>query len=97
MRITILPKTGLGWWSVGLAVAFILFFIFVLFFGPKGEEPTWQVALTLAAWGTLAAAAFVTGLIDMIRSKECSIFVILIIELGVFLLIIILGEFIVLH
>ena len=95
MRISILPKTRLGRWSVGLAVALILFFIFAIFFGPKVEESTWQVALTLVACGILAAAAFVTGLIGVVRNKERSILVFLIMVLGVFCLIIILGEFLV--
>jgi len=62
-----------------------------------GEGFTWEVALTLAAWGILAAAAFVTGLISIIKSKERSILVFLAVILGVFFLILILGEFLVPH
>lgn len=77
MRISILPKTSLGRWSVGLGIAWILFFVLseVLtgfeVLGP-GLNPALAVALTIIITG-IAVAAFVTGLIGMIKSKERSV------------------------
>jgi len=77
VRISILPKTSLGRWSVGLGIAWILFFVLseVLtgfeVLGP-GLNPALAVALTIIITG-IAVAAFVTGLIGMIKSKERSV------------------------
>ena len=74
MRISILPKTSLGKWSVGLGVAWILFFALaeVLYgfeaLGP-GANAALAVALTIVDTG-IAVAALVAGFISMIKSKE---------------------------
>jgi hypothetical protein len=76
MRITILPKTPLGWWSVGLVVVSVLFF--VLFQVILGPGPDYNMALAYALTAVIAGiavAAFVTGLISIIRSKEWAILV----------------------
>ena len=59
MRITVLPKTALGWCSVTLAVAFMLFYVLFLVY---------------AAF-VLSMAALVTGLISIIKSKDRSVLV----------------------
>jgi hypothetical protein len=85
MRITILPKTPLGWWSVGLVVANILFFVLsqvVLGPGPDYNMAL-AYALTAIAMG-IAVAAFITGLISMIKSKERSILVFLSTAIGLY-------------
>jgi hypothetical protein len=102
VRITILPKTTLGKWSFGLALSLILFFgIFLAlsFMGAIGGDEgfTWGVALILASWGILAAAASITGLISIIKSRERSILIFSVIILGAFFLMLILGEFLVAH
>jgi hypothetical protein len=69
MRISILPKSPLSRWSVGLGVAWILFFALseVLtgfeVLGP-GLNLALAVALTIVLTG-IAGAAFVTGLIGV--------------------------------
>ena len=88
MRINILPKSSLGRWSVGLGVAWILFFALseVLtgfeVLGP-GFNPALAVALTIVL-ADIAGAAFVTGLIGIIKSKERSAFVFLTTAIGLY-------------
>ena len=82
MEVSILPKTSLGRWSVGLAIAFILFFVLagVLsglagfeLLGP-GFNPVLGVILTIVLVG-MSGAALVTGLISMIKNRERSVLV----------------------
>ncbi len=79
VHISVLPKTSLGRWSVGLAIAFILFFVLTEVltgfepFGP-GFNPVLAAVLTIVLAG-ISGAAFVTGLISMIKNKERSVLV----------------------
>ena len=88
MQIATLPKSVLGWWSVGLCVASILFQI--LFEVILGPGPNYNMALanalTIVLTG-IAVAAFVTGLISIIKSKERSILVFLTTVIGLYSLI----------
>ncbi len=92
MRITILPKTSLGRWSVSLAAAFILVVVLNILLGPKAcnvlefnsgsiELRIFFVALCISGIGTL-----VTGLISIIKSKERSILTFLALVVGVYTL-----------
>ena len=83
--ITLLPKTSLGRWSLGLAIAFILLFIVAAVplgdqWGLKENEevvnPVLTVVLTIILVG-IAAATLVTGFISAIKQKERSIIVFL--------------------
>jgi hypothetical protein len=87
MRITILPKTPLGWWSVGLVVAIIVLFIFV----PEVANRPLDVAAS-SGFACLAGAALVTGLISIIKNKERSILLFLTMAIGLFALIIAVGQ-----
>ena len=88
MRISILPKSVLGWWSVGLVVAsLILFVLSVVILGP-GPDYNMPLAYTLTIVLTgIAVAAFVTGLITIIRSGERSILVFVAMAIGLYSLI----------
>lgn len=105
MRISILPKTRLGWWSVSLAVAFIilevLHQIFVMFVQrvsvPNPPQPIQFIRIALFAGFASAIAAFITGLIGIIRSKERSILVFVVVMIGFLILIFLLGELIFPH
>ena len=103
MRITVLPKTSWGKWSVGLVLAFILFFaLFVILVasGQRGGETFFSnLLLTVPMFlaGTCGVAAFVTGLIGIIKSKERSILVYLAILIGLYILVFGLGEVLVPH
>ena len=88
MGITILPKTPLGWWSVGLVVANILFFVLSQVILGPGPDYNMALANTLTIVATcIAVAAFVTGLIGIIKSKERSILVFLTTAIGLYSLI----------
>jgi hypothetical protein len=77
--VSVLPTTLLGRWSVGLAIAFILSEVLprVLtgFEPPNPESDLVQaIVLTIVVVG-ISGAAFVTGLISVIRRKERSVLV----------------------
>ena len=85
MQISILPKTHLGWWSIGLCVASILFFaLSQVILGPGPDyNMALANALTIVLTG-IAVAAFVTGLISIIKSKERSILVFVATAIGLY-------------
>ncbi len=88
MRISILPKSVLGWWSVGLVVASIFLFVLsqvILGPGPDYNMPL-AYTLTIVLAG-MAVAAFVTGLISNIKSGERSILVFVAMAIGLYSLI----------
>ncbi len=84
--ITLLPKTSLGRWSLGLAIAFIPFLVAAVVLAgsdlyginENGElfNPVLTVVLTIFVVGT-SGASLVTGLISMIKRRERSILVFL--------------------
>jgi hypothetical protein len=88
MRISILPKSLLGWWSVGLVVASILFFVlFQVILGP-GPDYNMPLAYTLTiVLAGIAVAAFVIGLISIIKRGERSILVFVAMAIGLYSLI----------
>ena len=100
VRISILPKSLLGRWSVGLAAAFILLrVLFQTFFagggrnpGPNPSPPSPVILITVVAGYVSGVVAFITGLISIIKSKERSILVFLVVAVGLFALIWLLGE-----
>jgi hypothetical protein len=87
IRITILPKTPLGRWSVGLVIAIIVLFMVV----PEVANRPLEVAAS-SGFACLAGAALVTGLISIIKNKERSILVFLTMAIGLFALIIAVGQ-----
>jgi hypothetical protein len=103
VRITVLPKTSLGKWSVGLIAVFILFlalFIILVVSGQRGDETFFSnllLTVPMLIAGTCGVAAFVTGLIGIIKSKERSILVFLAIFVGFEIMVFCLGEFLVPH
>ena len=90
MPISVLPKTSLGRWSVGLTTALILFFFLLVGltgfdpFGP-GFNPVLAVVLKIILAG-VPGAAFVTGLISMIKRKERSVLVLVSMVIGLWFL-----------
>ena len=100
MRISILPKSPLGWWSVGLAAAFFLLFVLFQTFAasvrsnpvPNPGPPSPVILVGVVADYTSGIASFVTGLISIIKSKERAILVFSLVAVGLFALIWLLGE-----
>ena len=95
MQISILPKSSLGRWAIGLAAAFILLSILFAVLTRLGGEPGPFALIFIAniAIGVSFIAAFITGLISIIKSKERSIIVFLAVLLGFCALLFYLGEF----
>ena len=105
MRISILPKITLGWWSLGLVVAMpVLFFIGMSFTNllyesiPAGGTILKDIvarpalALTMLAGMVSGISAFIIGLIAIIRQKERALLVYGATLIGALLIIFLLGE-----
>ena len=98
MRISILPRSPLGKWAVGLAAAFILVSVLsgvLTALGGVGPGPFGPILSV--AFGVSGLAALITALISVTRSRERSILVFLALFVGLFTLIFFLGEFLVPH
>jgi hypothetical protein len=100
MRAHFKPTTKLGRYSAWLIVAFAVFFgslQALIASGQRGGD-TFFSNLMLAIPGLLAAtagiAAFITGLIGVVRSRERSVSVYLAVGFGLITLIFVLGEII---
>jgi len=97
-KLKLSPKTKLGRWSVGLIAAFfILFAIFQLLVGSGqqgGETFSDNLLLSIPAllMATMGIAAFVTGIIAIIKHKERSILVFISSLIGFLVLDFVLGE-----
>ncbi len=78
MRFSIIPKSVLGWSSVGLVFASLVFaFTSEDIISPAGI-PKYGMALRTALTfvpGVIAGAGFVTGLISIIKKKQGAILV----------------------
>ena len=110
VRISILPKIKLGWWSLGLAAAMlVLFFIGMSFTNllyksvPAGGTILKDIAvrpalaLTMLAGMVSGISAFIIGLIAIIRQKERALLVYGATLIGALLIIFLLCELIFPH
>ena len=88
MRISILPKSVLGWWSVGLTIALMLFYVLaeVLYgfavFG-AGSQTTFGNVLGIVG-ACISGAVFVCSLISLIRKRERSVLVFVTVIIGAY-------------
>lgn len=103
-----MPKTKLGKWSVRLIIVFFGLFIFVQIIAAVGRSQgafdsdsfnIYQllIPITIIPAGICGIAAFLTGIISVVKSKERSVFVFLVTAIGFFVLLFILGEILVPH
>ena len=95
MRITILPKTALGWWSLSLIIALIASFVVVsTITGPEapGAKLTTFDRASAVVLAGISGAAFLTGVVGIIRRTERSVLVFLTTLIGLFALIIAIGQ-----
>ena len=110
VMVSILPKTKLGWWSLGLAAAMpVLFFIGMSFTNllyksvPAGDTILKDIAVRPALALTMLAGivsgiwAFIIGLIAIIRQKARALLVYCATLVGALLIIFLLGELIFPH
>jgi nicotinamide riboside transporter PnuC len=95
------PRTRLGWWSIALAVTFVVLYIInsTVFMPSTADAPWRQVILPFYGIAMLSCglAAGIVGLIAVIRRHERSWLVWLAILPGLFALFFVLGEFLVPH
>ncbi len=88
MRIIIQPKTHLGWWSVGLVIASVLFFVLSEVILGSGPDYNMVLAYTLTTViAGIAIGAFVTGLISIVRRNERAILVFIAMAISLYSLI----------
>ena len=95
------PSTRLGWWSVALTATFVVLMIINnTVFMRLPEDVTWRETI-LPFYGFFMMlcgfAAGIVGLIAVIRRHERSLLVWLTILPGLFVLVFVLGEFLVPH
>ena len=104
MKSTLLPTTTLGKWSIGLVISLFLFFIISFAFIILGHQTVgesffdpWYIAVTMILAGISGIAAFITGIIGILRYKERSVLVFMSAAICLFVLFLILGEFLAPH
>lgn len=95
------PHTRLGWWAVGLAIAYVVMNIVnsAVFMRLSGDEPWRQTILPFygIVMMLFGLATFVIALIAVIRSHERSWLVWLTLLPGASAMVFVLGEFLVPH
>ena len=93
------PSTRLGWWSIGLTGAFIVLMIINSLVFMRLPETVWRPALIFYGFAMLACglAAGITALIALTRQHERSWLVWLPVLAGLFVIFLLLGEFLVPH
>ncbi len=88
----------MGRWSIGLTIGLVLLFVLFLILvasGQRGGETFFSnraLTIPILLAGTSGVAAFITGIIGIIRSKERSVFVFVTTTIGFFVLAFWLGE-----
>jgi len=94
-----MPKTTLGKWSVGLIAAFFLLLAtgitVVSVFKQEGGETFFDnlwISIPMLGAGASTIAAFITGIIAIIKNKERSILVIITTLFGLLVLWFVAGE-----
>jgi cytochrome bd-type quinol oxidase subunit 2 len=98
MNVHFLAKSRMGKWSLYLIVTTIVFFIILSLLAASGQQggDTFLDNLALAIPGLImivsGIAAFFTGIISIIRSRERGILVFIATLLGLFVIIFIAGE-----
>jgi hypothetical protein len=87
-----MPKTKLGIWAGGLLVVFVVLFI-ALIYGMNGWRPGTAPAVIVGFGAMIAGiAAFVTGLVSLVKFKDRSFVVLLAVIIGAIAVLIIIME-----
>lgn len=99
---TLLPTTTLGKWSFGLVIAaFLCYAVFLVEIASGfrgGDTWTWDwptIPVLLA--GVFIFSSMVTGIIGIVKSRERSALIILATAIGLFFVLLVLGEFLFPH
>ncbi len=85
-RMSFLPKSRLGWWSVLMLLAcLVLFIVAELVLGSLGNENRSVPAIALTAvTGMVAAGALAAGTISVVKNRERSVVVFVVMALGLY-------------
>jgi hypothetical protein len=79
MSISVLPGSSLGWWSVGLAVAFVLALVAVTVLPGDdlldADSNQALASVLKVIFIVMSGASFVAGFISLIKRKELSVLV----------------------
>ena len=92
MRVSILPKTSPGRWSIGIAAAVILLILLNILLGPNTlnvlefRSGSVELRIFFVIHCVFGVGALVTGLISIIKSKERSILTYLALVVGLYTL-----------
>jgi hypothetical protein len=104
MKSALLPTTTLGKWSTGLGISLIGFFILsfaIIILGHQTGGETFldnlYIAVPMFLAGLSGIGALITGVICIFKYKERSVLVFLASAVGLFVLFIVLGEFLAPH
>lgn len=103
-----MSQTKLGRWSVWLIIIFIALFILVQIIAAVGRSlgafdstslNVYQILMPIIIIpaGICGIAAFITGMMSIIKSKERSKFVFFTTAIGLFVILFVLGEFLFPH
>jgi len=104
MKSAFLPTTTLGKWSISLAIS--LFFLFILSFaiivlghqtGGETFSDNLYIAVPMFLAGISGIASLITGVIGILRYRERSVLVFMSAVIGLFVLFLVLGEFLAPH
>ncbi len=101
MKISILPKSLPGKWSLGFIAAFMILisvFFIQVGLGARGRETitdNLNLAIPVILAGVSGVSALVIGLVGTIRNRDHSVLVFLSMLIGIFVLVFILGELLV--
>lgn len=88
IQMGLFPKTVWGWWSTGLALFYILFFVFSsLVLGDRPEYNTGLAIFITITGAIIAAAAAITGISGVVKSTERAVFVYLSTVIGIYCLV----------
>lgn len=79
MKISILPKTRLGSWTVWLGLSSLIVMIFMYIFAELLNVITSSIIITIVGAGSILAAiiAFFTGVISVMKNKDWSVLILL--------------------
>ena len=102
MQSGLLPTTTLGKWSFGLVIAaFLCFAVFLIEVASGyrgGDTWTWDLpTIPVLLAGVFVFSALVTGVAGIVKSRERSVLVILATGIGLFFVLLVLGEFLFPH
>jgi hypothetical protein len=88
MMMSLFPKTIWGWWSIGLAVFYILFYVFSTLILGKGPEYNTELTVILTITGAgIAAAAAITGIFGVVKGTERAVLTYLSTVIGIYCLV----------